>query len=442
MARMSTTEQIAQLVESIRPKIIRWRRDFHQYPETGWTEFRTASLVARTLSELGFAVLAGRNAVKPEARMGLPGAAELREAKERALRDGGDPFWIAKMDDGLTGVVGVWDTGKPGPTIAFRFDLDALEIAEDTAPEHLPARAGFRSRYERVMHACGHDGHTAIGLGLATLIARRSDRLAGRIKLIFQPAEEGGRGAKAMVEAGVVADVDFFVAAHLGLMARKNKQVVCGVSHFFASTKIDVEFKGVPAHAAFAPHEGRNALLAAAALAVQLQGISRHGGGDSRINVGVLHAGEARNTIASRASLKLETRGETSEVNQYMTDEAIRMIRAVAAMYDVSERIELVGQTIAASCDGELVRLVREAVCGMGQGLEVIDSLPFLASEDATYMMQAVQDRGGKATYMLLGTERKAGHHHHAFDFAEDVLPRSVEILAHVLEKIIADHAG
>lgn len=436
-----TPEQIAQFVDKIRPKVISWRRDFHRYPELGWTEFRTASIVARTLSQLGFTVKVGREAVKAEARLGLPHETQLSQAKERALHNGGDPYWIDKMGDGLTGVVGIWETGRPGPTIAFRFDMDALEIMEDRRNEHLPSREGFRSRYDHVMHACGHDGHTAIGLGLAFLIAN-NDSLGGRIKLIFQPAEEGGRGAKAMVEAGVVDDVDFFLAAHLGLTARKNKQVACGVTQFLASSKLDVELEGVPAHAAFQPHEGRNALLAAATMALQLQAIPRHGRGASRINVGMLNAGEGRNIIASRASLKLETRGETSEINQYMTDEAIRIIRSAAAMYGVREEIQLVGQTLAIPCDPQLVQLVKEAVCGMGKGLEVIDYLPFLASEDATFMMKAVQDRGGMSTYMLLGTELKAGHHHHSFDFDEDVLGRAIEVFAHVLEKILHESGG
>lgn len=225
-------EKISEHVEQIKKRIIAWRREFHQYPEVGWTEFRTASIVANTLADLGFVVQTGRAAVKPEQRLGVPDTTLLSKAKERALQNGGSPLWLNKMEEGLTGVVGIWDTGKPGPTVAFRFDMDALEITKDLRAEHGPALEGFRSRHEGVMHACGHDGHTAIGLGLATLVSGLKERLTGRIKLIFQPAEEGGRGAKAMVDAGVLDDVDFFFAGHLGLMARQNNQVVCGVTTF------------------------------------------------------------------------------------------------------------------------------------------------------------------------------------------------------------------
>lgn len=439
---MNRRQLISRHIEQIKQQIIGWRRDIHRHPEVGWTEFRTASLVASVLADLGFAVKTGREAVKPESRMGVPDCTIWSAAREHAIQNGANPVWVNKMEDGLTGVVGIWDSGKPGPTIAFRFDMDALEIAENRSDAHLPAREGFRSGNEGLMHACGHDGHTAIGLGLASMISAMNEQLTGRIKLIFQPAEEGSRGAKAMVDAGGLDDVDYLFAAHLGLMARQSDQFVCGVTNFFASTKIDVELEGVPAHAAFAPHEGRNALLAAATIAIQLHAIPRHGQGESRINVGMLQAGEGRNIIASRAGLKLETRGTTIEVNQYLTEEAFRIIRSVAQMYGVTERVEIVGQSISAPCDAQLIDLVKDAVKQMEDQLNIIDYLPFNASEDATYMMQAVQERGGKATYMLFGTKLQAGHHHHSFDFDEDSLPRAVKILAHILFEILNANGG
>ncbi|UFJ39599.1 amidohydrolase [Brevibacillus humidisoli] len=430
-------KRIAQQIQQIKKQIIHWRRDFHQYPEAGWTEFRTASVIASVLGELGFSVKLGREVVSAESRMGVPDQESLAKARQRALEEGADPSLVEQMEDGLTGVVGIWDTGRPGPSIAFRFDIDALEIMEERSSEHLPSQQGFCSRYDGLMHACGHDGHAAIGLGLAHLIAGLPQELSGTVKLIFQPAEEGARGAKAMVDAGVVDDVDYLFAGHLGMTARTNSQVVCSVTQLFASTKMDVHLEGIPAHAAFAPHEGRNALMAAATMAVQLQGISRHGGGASRINVGMLQAGEGRNIIPSRASLKLETRGANNEVNQYMTDEAIRIIRSVAHMYGVKERIELVGQSISAPCDPELITLVQDAANAVEGVAEVLESMPFRASEDAAYLMEAVQKRGGMATYLLFGTELAAGHHHYAFDFNEETLPLAVEVYANLLVRLI-----
>ena len=119
------------------------------------------------------------------------------------------------------------------------------------------------------MHACGHDGHTAIGLGVATVLAEMKDQLRGTIKLFFQPAEEGVRGARAMVEAGVCDDVDFLLGAHLGFQAREVGTIITGGAGFLATSKMDAIFTGVPSHAGAAPEAGRNALLASATAALQ-----------------------------------------------------------------------------------------------------------------------------------------------------------------------------
>lgn len=126
---------------------------------------------------------------------------------------------------GFTGIVATLDTGKPGPTLAFRVDMDALDLNEDLTEQHRPHAEGFSSCNAHMMHACGHDGHTAIGLGLAHILKQFQSQLTGRIKIIFQPAEEGTRGAKSMATAGVVDDVDFFVAIHIGTGVPKGELV-------------------------------------------------------------------------------------------------------------------------------------------------------------------------------------------------------------------------
>lgn len=128
--------------------------------------------------------------------------------------------------------------------------------------------------------------HTAIGLGLAHVLKQYAAQLNGVIKLIFQPAEEGTRGARAMVAAGVVDDVDYFTAIHIG-DRRAGGTVVCGGDNFMATTKFDVQFSGVAAHAGGKPEDGRNALLAAAQAALGLHAIPPHSAGASRVNVGV-----------------------------------------------------------------------------------------------------------------------------------------------------------
>ncbi len=137
-----------------------------------------------------------------------------------------------------------------------------------------------------MMHACGHDGHTAIGLGLAHTLKQFESGLHGVIKLIFQPAEEGTRGARAMVDAGVVDDVDYFTAVHIGTGVPAGT-VVCGSDNFMATTKFDAHFTGTAAHAGAKPEDGHNALLAAAQATLALHAIAPHSEGASRVNVGV-----------------------------------------------------------------------------------------------------------------------------------------------------------
>jgi aminobenzoyl-glutamate utilization protein A len=288
------------------------------------------------------------------------------------------------------------------------------------------------------MHACGHDGHTAIGLGLATLIAQRAARWRGRLKIIFQPAEEGCCGAAAMVARGVVSDVDYFVAGHLGTAAAETGVVSCGTGGFLATTKLDVTFHGVAAHAGMKPHEGRNALLAAAALTLNLHAIPRHGDGASRVHVGQLNAGSGRNVVADRAEIKLEVRGETSAINHYMTTEARRIIEATAAMYDVRADVQMAGAAESVRCDPALKQIVRDAAASLPATKRIVDSLDVPGSEDASCFMSAVQRRGGQATYLLIGSALTAGHHHPAFDFDEASLLHGVELYAGIADRILS----
>ncbi|MGG1663338.1 amidohydrolase [Brevibacillus sp. NRS-1366] len=428
---------IQQQMEMISDQVINWRRDLHRHPEVGWTEFRTTALIAEVLLDIGFSIKLGKEIIHADSRMGVPDTVVISEAKDRALNLGANKMLVEKMGHGLTGVVGEWKSNRPGPTVAFRFDIDALNIYEDNSIDHVPFKDNFASINEGVMHACGHDGHAAIGLGVASLISGMKDHFSGKVKLIFQPAEEGCRGAKAMIDAGILDDVDYLFTGHLGLNANRNNLVVCGVTNFMASSKIDVDLVGVPAHASFAPQEGHNALLAASTMALQLHAISRHGKGDSRINVGMLQSGTGRNIIPAMAMLQLETRGTSNEVNEYLKQEAIRIIRSVSQMYQVTERIELIGEAISTPCNDDLVTYIEKVVHVMNPETEVIRTLPFNASEDATYMMEAVQRNGGKATYMLFGTELKAGHHHHAFDFNEEALKLAVEVYGNILFDLV-----
>ncbi len=426
-------QDIHEIVLAMQPELVKLRRYFHRYPEPAWTEFRTASIVAARLTALGYEVRLGAEVIKEEAMMGVPDAAVLSKCRKQAEQQGGATTYLAKMAGGKTGVVGSLSTGKPGPVLALRFDMDANDVMEDSQAAHRPFNEGFRSVNNDAMHACGHDGHTAIGLGLAELLMAVRDELCGTVKLIFQPAEEGVRGARAMVEAGIVDDVDYAVGLHLGTVADKTGQFVCSAAGFLATTKLDASFEGKPAHAGMAPQDGHNALLAAATAAIHVHAISRHSAGMTRINAGVLQAGTGRNVIPQHAVLKLETRGENSELNAYMQEKATCTIQAAAAMYDVEVNISQVGAALGGRGSERLAAVMQSVAKSSGLFTDITDEADMGGSDDFTFIMNRVQEQGGQAIYALLGADLAAGHHNSAFDFDETVLSKGVEVLTRLI---------
>ncbi|WP_240375858.1 amidohydrolase [Bacillus piscicola] len=415
-----------ELIEKLVPSLVEWRRDFHKHPEPGWAEFRTASIVASRLESWGYQLSLGREVVEGEKRMGVPGDEMLQRYQSAAMSEGDSQKWMSYFEGGYTGVVGTLDTGIPGPTICFRFDMDALEIQESLSEEHLPVQKNFVSQIPSVMHACGHDAHTAIGLGTACILSEIKDKLKGRIKLVFQPAEEGARGAHSMVSAGVVDDADFFIASHVGLGAALG-EIVCADLGFLATTKLDVSYHGKAAHAGAEPHNGNNALLAAATASLNLHAISRHSEGTSRINVGELIAGSGRNIIPDSAHLKVETRGETTTINNYMYERALRVIEAAADMYDVKSSITIAGSSESGEPSEKLLDFISETASEVSAIHTITRNFTSGGSEDATHMMRRVQENGGEAAYIVFGTSLAAGHHNEWFDIDEEVLASAVE---------------
>lgn len=327
-------------------------------------------------------------------------------------------------------MVGTMSFSRPGPIVALRFDMDANEIDEVQGDGHRPCREAFASVNKGAMHACGHDGHTAIGLAVANALAACRAELAGQVKLIFQPAEEGARGAKAMVSRGIVDDVDYFLGMHLGFHTNRRGQFACRVDGFFATTKLDAVFTGAAAHAGAAPEGGRNALLAAAVAAVNLHAIPRHSEGASRIHVGVLEAGSGRNVIPARAVIKLETRGVTTAINEYMAEQAMRIIRAAAEMYGVGVEITEMGGAAGGGNDEALIAVLQKTAEKTGVFEEILPCCFFGASEDCTYFMERVRQHGGKAAYVLVGADLAAGHHDACFDFSEGSLVDAAVLLS------------
>ena len=423
---------IWQQAEELKDEMVERRRDLHRHPETGWTEFRTASMIIGELKKLGYDVKFGADVIDEKSMMGVPSEAELVDYMQRAINEGADPELVKKMAGGKTGIVATLKTDKPGKTVAFRFDMDCNDVEEERCDEHRPAKEGFASEHKKAMHACGHDGHVTIGLSAAKLLAANKARLAGTVKLIFQPAEEGVRGAFAMMNAGVVDDVDYLFGGHIGFKATADNCLVTMTDGFLATTKLDAEFTGVSAHAGAAPEQGKNALLAAAQAAISLNTIPRHSKGSSRINVGVLNAGTGRNVVPDIAAIKLETRGATTEIDEYMVTEAKRILNACAAMYDVKVKITMAGAAPACFADKELGHEVAELIEEKCHYDEVVEYVDMGGSEDCGYFMERVQQHGGRALYMMYGTKIAAGHHNSHFDFNEDCLWKAAATITEI----------
>lgn len=420
-------------LENLKTELIAWRRDFHKFPESGWLEYRTSSKIADILEKLGYNVYVGRDVCDTSSRLGLPEEEVFIEHEKRALSEGSNPKWINLMKGGHTGVAGVLKTKKKGPVIALRFDIDSLAVNESKSNDHLPMIEGFRSLHDGMMHACGHDGHISIGLGVAKLLAENKEKLAGEIRLLFQPAEEGCRGAMAMVNKGWLDGVDFFYSGHIAFQSFTLGEVVLSVGGFLSTTKMDVFFKGKASHAGDRPEEGKNALLAASSASIHLHGISRHSRGKTRINVGLLRAGSSRNVIPDYAMMAIETRGETSELNEYMTNEAIRIIESAAKMYNVDVEWKIVGKASGAKSDTEFMLSIKGVLNEVAGVKKLISYKDLNASEDVAYMINKVQEQGGKASYLLFGSPIKAGHHQSAFDFDENVLSIGSEVLVRLV---------
>ncbi|MBS1072074.1 amidohydrolase [Gluconobacter cerinus] len=407
------------------------RRDLHSFPETAFLEYRTASIVAARLTELGYSVRVGPEIMCMDDVRGLPSQEDIHSAQNAALANGAAPYWLEKMPDGQTAVCGEIKRGA-GPVLALRFDMDALPVHESASGNHRPVMDGFASKCEGRMHACGHDGHTAIGLAVAKKLSHPNAEWKGTLRLIFQPAEEGGRGAQPIVSSGLLDDVDVFLAAHVGCQLPSG-QIALTADGFLWAEKWNVTFMGQAAHAAMCPEEGRNALLAAAIAIPGLYALPRDGQSDTRINVGLLQAGRTRNVIADHAYLELELRASTHEGLARLTASARRTLQGAALTQGVDTAIDVYGTAISAASDPDVMDRLRDAVC-FTKGGSIVQSWPIGGGDDATFMMQRVQDRGGKAGYCLFGSDIAAPHHASLFDFDETVLQTAVTVLSRFVE--------
>ncbi len=412
------------------------RRDLHRRPEPAWCEFYTTARIVEEVRDIGVDELhVGRDALATGSRAAVPAEETVTTWYDRASAAGAPDDILRELEGGYTGAVAVLDRGE-GPTVALRVDIDGLPREESDDPGHVPAREGFRSVNEGAMHACGHDAHAAMGLGVLETVAASDFR--GTFKLVFQPAEERIAGGGPVAESGHLDDVDALLAVHVGL-DHPTGEVVAGITDFLAVSQFRADFAGEGSHAGGHPNRGRNAVQAMATAVQNLYAIPRHEDGATRVNAGKVAGGTATNIVPEGAVIEGEIRGATTDLMEYTREHAERMLESAAEMHDCSVDVEHGGEAPSATSDDEVVDTVA-AVAGDVEGVDSVVRRDELGgSEDASYLMRRVQKRGGVAGYVCVGTDHPGGHHTATFDVDEDSLAIGVDVLSGAVLSLFRD---
>jgi amidohydrolase len=367
------------------------RRDLHRHPELGFQEVRTAGIVAQELRHWGFEVTGG----------------------------------IAK-----TGVVGVLEGDQAGPVVLLRFDMDALPIQEETGAE-------YASQYPGVMHACGHDGHVAIGLTVARLLAQNRARLRGKVKMVFQPAEEGLGGAEAMVHEGVLENptADFAFALHLwndkplGWVAAVPGPFMAG------SDIVEIDVVGQGGHGAL-PQQTRDPVVAAAHVIVALQSIVSRNVAPLQaavFSVTQVHGGEAHNVIPSIVQLRGTLRTFEREVRELVIERIRAITQGVAGGLGCEGIVRVHPLTPAVVNNEAAVRWVAKVAQSLLPNAQIDTSYRTMVSEDMAFFLEQVP-----GCYFMVGSANPErglvyGHHHPKFDFDEEALVYGAALMSAVV---------
>ena len=378
---------LAQDVAGLSDRLVAARQDFHRHPELSFQERRTGEIVANRLDELG---------------------------------------WKVKRGVAETGVVGLLEGSGPGKTVLLRVDIDALPIQE---PKDRP----YSSLVDGVMHACGHDGHTAVGMAVAELLSRYKDSIKGRIKLVFQPAEEIMSGAIRMIEEGVMKDpdVDRVLSFHLwsGLPVG---QVVSQAGPIFSSAdEIRITAKGKGGHGGM-PHLSVDPIIIASHIVTSLQTILSREIAPTQTAVlgfGTVHGGTAFNVVSDQVELSGTIRTLDDSVREYVLKRTEEIASAVAKGLRGEAEFKHVRGAPAVVNDESVAGLVAE-VAGPIVGAEnVVNMPPPQVGDDATFFL-----REAPGCYFLVGCANSqrgitASHHSAQFDIDEDSLPVATRIL-------------
>jgi len=372
-------------------QLVAWRRDFHMHPELGYQEVRTAGIVADHLRALGLEVSTG---------IGKTGVVALVEADH---------------------------TPADAPTVLLRFDMDALPIHE---ANDVP----YRSQNAGVMHACGHDGHTAIGMGVAQLLVARRNELGGRVKLVFQPAEEALGGALAMINDGVLLDPKPAAAFGLHLWSRLplNQVIVQPGPLWAAADSFTIVVYGKGGHGAM-PHETIDATLVASEIVMALQSIVARNINPTDtgvVSVGTFQSGNAANVISGEARLTGTVRSFVPEVRTLLFRRIEEIAKGICQAHGATCAVDArlgCPATINSAAGAALMQQVANSVVGPNQVAQIP---PMMVGEDMAEFLNRAP-----GCFVLIGAADPAGpelspHHNATFDFDERMLPTGVAMLA------------
>lgn len=372
----------------MRDELVARRRDLHQHPELAFEEVRTAGIVAQELSNLGLEVQTGV---------------------------------------GKTGVVAILEGDSDGPTVLVRADMDALPIEEANQTDYISQTSGK-------MHACGHDGHTTIALGVARLLSGYRSQMAGRVKFVFQPAEEIASGARAMIDDGVLENPrpDVGLGLHLwndlplGTIGMTTGGLMAGSSIF----AINITGKG--GHGA-QPQLTVDPVVCAAHIITALQTILSRNvdpAATGVISVTRVRAGEAHNVIPQTAELTGTMRTYSTEVRDLMVRRMQEIATGVASAMNCTAEVEVRHLTIPVINDPEVGATLSRKFAQMVGEDKLDHDIRLMVGEDVSYLMQDIP-----GMFFLVGSANAErglnyGHHHPRFDFDEDALPLSVALLS------------
>lgn len=421
-------------------EFIKYRREFHHFPELGWREIRTSARVAEILEGMGYSCLMGDQVVNTDTiSFEMLSAEEKQKEMERAVNQGAKPEYVERTG-GYPGVIAELDTGREGPVTAFRFDIDCLPYQEPEKDGFRPYDEGYISCNRDRVHACGHDAHTAIGLGLARALLDQQDRLCGKIRIIFQPAEERYNGAQSIVDKGHLDDVKNFISVHMALTAEgwplPSNTIACGCKDFLSDDQLDITFHGKAAHPCGASQEGKNALLAACSAALNIHSIAPHEEGLCRVNVGILNAGVAVNTIAPNAFMSVEYRGQTQTITKYARKRVFDILDGAAKAYDITYTCDDLGEIPAGQSDDAMMEVIERAAKKVPWFEKIYFEGNVGGTDDASVMMNKVQENGGIATYAGIGCDTTQPLHNPEFDLDEDSIPAAIQMLTYAVEEL------